>query len=65
MKTLAATELLIALLSQAFRISQLLQAAQSGQRDLTDPEWNDIVGDNDAARARLEAAIQKAREEGR
>ena len=64
MKTLAATELLIALLSQSFRISQSLQAAQAGQRDLTDSEWNDIIGDNDAARSRLEAAIRKARESG-
>lgn len=62
---LAATELLIALLAQAARISEILRVAQAGERDLSQEEWGEILADNDTARARLEAAINKAKEEGR
>lgn len=61
MNTSAAIELLVALLTQAARVSLLLQAAKAEAREITDEEWRELLNDNDAARARLVEAIVKAR----
>lgn len=58
MKTAAALELLIALLSQGQRISQIVKTAQAeGRETLTDDEKAQVKGDLDSAIARLEAAV--------
>ncbi len=63
MKTLAALDLLVALLARAQGVSQLIQRAQAEGRDaLTQAEFGQLVAADDAARARLEKAIQQAQE---
>jgi hypothetical protein len=57
----AALELMLALLSRAGEISQLVQRANAESRDLTQEEWDAIVGADDAARQRLVDAIAAAK----
>jgi hypothetical protein len=62
----AAVDLLVALLSNASKISQIIQAAQAaGQTTLTPEQWQSIVGDDDSAEAALAAAIAAARAAGK
>lgn len=53
-----ALTLLISLLGQANRLGELIRAARAeGREDLTEEELNELVGADDAARARLQALI--------
>jgi hypothetical protein len=62
----AAVDLLVELLSQAQKISGLVQAAQAaGQVDLTDAQWATITGADDSAEAALVAAIAAAKAAGK
>lgn len=63
--TLAALELLAALLDHAARLSLILREAQAEGRDLSEAEWTGILTENAEAMARLEAEIARARSEGR
>lgn len=54
---LVATNLLLDLLMKAQVVSVALQRAHSEGRDLTDDEMKQFVAGDDAARARLQAAI--------
>jgi predicted phage tail protein len=65
MNTLAAVDLVLALLTRAQAISALVAQAQAANRDLNDAEWAQIITDADASRAALVAAIEKAKSEGR
>lgn len=61
----AAVDLLVALLSNAQAISQIIQEAQSsGQTTLTAAQWSTIVGNDDSAEAALVAAIAAAKAAG-
>jgi len=62
----AAVDLLVALLSNASTISQLIQSAQAaGQTELTPAQWATITGADDSAEAQLAAAIAAAKAAGR
>lgn len=62
----AAVDLLVALLSNAQKISQLIQAAQAaGQSTLTADQWAQITGADDSAEADLAAAIAAAKAAGK
>lgn len=61
MKAAAAIELALQLIDAAARLGQLVrQARAEGREDLTDDELQAVVADNDAARAQLVAAINRA-----
>lgn len=64
-KVLILLQLALSLSQQAQRINQLLLAARSEGRDVTDAEIEALVGEDDVARAALDAAIAQARAEGR
>ena len=58
---LVALDLAISLITRGLQISQLVKAAQAAGRDtFTAEEWAAITGEDDAARARLVEAIEKA-----
>jgi hypothetical protein len=62
----AAVDLLVALLTNAQSISQIIQEAQSaGQTNLTPAQWATITGNDDSAEAALSAAIATAKAAGR
>jgi hypothetical protein len=62
----AAIDLLVALISNAQQISQLIQTAQaSGATTLTAAQWATITGDDDSAEAALTAAIAAAKAAGK
>jgi hypothetical protein len=62
----AAIDLLVALISNAQQISQLIQTAQAaGQTDLTAEQWSSIVGADNSAEAALAAAIAAAKAAGK
>ena len=62
----AAVDLLVALLSNAQQISQLIQTAQAaGQTNLTADQWATITGADDSAEASLTAAIAAAQAAGK
>lgn len=65
MPALAAIDLILALLTRASAISALVAQAQAEKRDLTEAEMNQIIAEDDKARAGLVAAIEKAKAEGR
>lgn len=65
MGTLAAIDLILALITRAQAISSLVAQAQAEKRELTRAEWDQIISEDDKARADLAAAIEKARAEGR
>ena len=65
MNVLAAIDLVLALITRSQAISSVIANAQSEGRDLTQAEWDQILKDDDSARAELLAAIEKARSEGR
>jgi hypothetical protein len=61
-----AITLLIALANNAGRISTAISQAQAeGRTELTDAEFDAIMANDDAARIRQEAALAKAKAEGR
>lgn len=61
-----AISLVLALIDRASTISTLIQNAQaSGRTTLTDAEWKQIQDDDNAASSDLQAAIDKAKAEGR
>lgn len=61
-----AITLLIALANNAGKISQMIAKAQSeGRTELTPEEWDSIISDDDTARIRQIAALEKAKLEGR
>lgn len=65
MNALVALDLAIALLTRGLQISQLVKAAQAEGRDtLTPEEWAAVTEPDDAARARLVEAIEKAKAGG-
>jgi hypothetical protein len=65
MGTLAAVDLVLALLVRAQAISSIIAQAQAENRDITQAELDRIVSDDDKARTDLVAAIEKAKSEGR
>lgn len=61
----AAVDLLVALITNAQQISQLIQTAQAaGQTNLTPEQWATVVGADDSAEAALTAAIAAAKAAG-
>lgn len=61
-----AVDLLVALLSNATQISQLIAEAQaSGQTTLTPDQWSKITGADDSAETALLSAIAAAKAAGR
>lgn len=66
MKIAAAISLASALLDQAIKVSQLINAAQAaGHSSITEEDLDKIVGDNAVAREILVDAIARAKAEGR
>ena len=62
----AAVDLLVALLTNAQQISQIIQEAQAaGQTQLTAAQWAIITGTDTSAEAALTAAIAKAKAAGK
>lgn len=57
--------LLFGLLDRATQIGALIKKAQGENRDLTSAELDTLVYQDDAARARYQAEINKAKAEGR
>jgi len=57
--------LLLQLIEQAARVSTVIRQAQAENRELTSAELAQLAVENDAARAALVAAIDRARSEGR
>ncbi len=60
---LVAMTLLINTLETATKISQMIQKAQSEQRELSASEWKVLKDDYKAARAELQAAIDSLPDE--
>ena len=54
-----AVTLLLALINNAGKISELIQRAQTEGRDITPAEWQSVISQNDAARAALATEIEK------
>lgn len=65
MDPLTATALLVQLLTQATALGNLIRTAQAEGRDITDAELDTLAAGDDRARAGLEAAIARAKAEGR
>lgn len=66
MDLVSAINLLLALTNQAGKVSALIrQARAEGRGSLTDAEVDDLVAETGVARSELEAAIERARAEGR
>lgn len=61
----AAINLLLGLLDRAAQISSVIQTAQSQGRDVTEAELDQLVAQDDAARAKLDQAIAAARAAGK
>ncbi len=62
----AAVDLLVELLAQSQKISQIIQTAQAaGQVNLTAEQWAQITGSDDSAEAALTAAIAAAKAAGK
>jgi hypothetical protein len=58
---LAITNAAVDLLAKSQAISQLIaQAQKEGRTTLTDEEWKGVIGLDDAARVKLDAAIKAA-----
>lgn len=60
---LVAVDLLIGLLDRATVISDLIRKAQSEGRDITAAELDQLAKEDDTARAALQAAIDKAKQQ--
>jgi hypothetical protein len=54
---LALTSLMIELITQAQQIGMLIQKARAENRDISDEEMDALVGIDNAAKIRLQAAI--------
>ena len=59
MNTVAAIDLVLSLLMQAQKISQMVAQAQSEGREISSEEWAKILGDDDSARQALVDAIKR------
>lgn len=62
--TAAAVQIVLALLDRAAQIGALISTAQAEKRDITTAELDALIAQDDAAKARLDAAIAKARAGG-
>lgn len=61
----AAIDLLVELLANAQKVSQIIQTAQAaGQVNLTPEQWASIIGSDDSASAALASAIAAAKAKG-
>jgi hypothetical protein len=58
---LIATSILLALIDRAAVVSQLIQAARSQGRDISTVELDDLVAEDDVAKAALDEAIATAK----
>lgn len=65
MDALTAITLLTQLLAQATALGNLIRTAQAEGRDITPAELDALAAGDDVARAALEAAIARAKSEGR
>lgn len=66
MNTVAAIDLVLALITRLHRVSQMLATARAaGQESLTDEQLDQLIAEDDAARDELRAAIARAKSEGR
>lgn len=65
MNALQATALLLQLLQQATTLGNLLRTSQAEGRDITSAELDTLVSNDETARAALDAAIARARADGR
>ena len=65
MDPITALTLLTQLLGQATALGNLIRTAQSEGRDITPAELDGLAAGDDAARAALDAAIARAKTEGR
>lgn len=65
MDALTAITLLTQLLAQATALGNLIRTAQTEGRDITPAELDTLAAGDDLARAALEAAIARAKIEGR
>jgi hypothetical protein len=64
-KTLVALTMVDSLLARAQELNTVIQNAQREGRDITEAELEAAAGRDDVAKATLEAAIAKAKAEGR
>lgn len=60
MKVATAIDLVVALLMQAQKISQIAAQAQSEGREISSEEWAKIISDDDVARQALVDAIKRS-----
>ena len=65
MNGLATVNLFLALLMENGPVSKLIDQARAEGRKISQTEWDQLFADDDAARAELVAAIEKAKSEGR
>ncbi len=65
MDALTAISLLTQLLAQATVLGNLIRTAQAEGRDITAAELDTLAAGDDVARGALEAAIARAKAEGR
>ena len=65
MDPITAITLLTQLLTQATALGNLIRAAQAQGRDITPAEFDALAAGDDSARAALDAAIARAKAEGR
>lgn len=65
MNELAAINLVLAMLAEGGPISMLIDQARAEGRTISKTEWDQLFEDDDNARAELDAAIEKAKSEGR
>lgn len=66
MKTAAAIDLLLTLITQAQRVSRVIAKARAeGRETLDDADLLEFERANDTARGELDAALARARDEGR
>jgi len=61
MNSAIAVTLLLGLLDRAQAIGTLIKTAREEGRDITEAEIDQLVADDDAAKAALDLAIEKAR----
>lgn len=65
MNALTATALLLQLLQQATALGNLIRTAQTEGRDISSDELDQLASNDTIARTALDAAIARARSEGR
>jgi hypothetical protein len=65
MGSLAAINLVLALLAEGGPVSALIDKARAEGRQISKTEWDALFANDDAAMSDLDAAIAKAKAEGR